>query len=304
MRYLLLALIGLSVIAAPRTALAQSNEAILQRLDALERDNAALRRRVRILESRSLSSVGASVKTPPGPAGASKTAVLANAPSPIVAEERSFDWSGPHVGAFAGLDGWSPSFFASDYTPAYNSTTNYPLSQGATAFGAIYGVKAGYDWQRGSLVLGIEGDLARASGGRVSSVEIVTGTGSINGVSAETEMIATVRARAGVALDRTLIYLTAGYGAIETKMINAIYSGRAFEDTSWVSALALGTGIEYAIDAHWMVEAEGEYLLAATNQANKVTTFIFAPNIPQTAIVRFGTSPSQALAKFGINYKF
>jgi outer membrane immunogenic protein len=177
------------------------------------------------------------------------------------------------------------------------------MAQGSAAFGGIYGVGGGYDWQRDSLVIGVEGDIAGAFRGRAVSVIAASGSGQFPFVSDKTEAIATVRARAGLALDRTLVYVTAGFATIETKStaFNSYYSCCAvLSSFSWAPALALGGGLEYALDNHWTVGGEGLYLLAATNR-NSATYLVPGAGVVTTT---YGTSPSQALAKAGVNYKF
>jgi len=285
----------------PGAALAQASDTIMARLDALEKENAGLRDRVRRLESgRRLPSVA------PSSVPRNETSPVRAVESPMaVAEEKPFNWSGPHLGAFGGINSWNPSFSLGSV--GYLGNVEYPttnaLSQGPTAFGAIYGIGGGYDWQRGSFVFGIEGDIAGALGGNAEG--LLTGTSNTMGVFAETKAIATARMRAGLALDRTFIYLTAGYAEIEMNLTGNL-AGNGVQvpnSISWVPALALGGGVEYAVDNHWTVGGEALDLLAATN-SNSVTQAVFVAGVPGTYTTSYGASPSQAVGKFRLNYKF
>src|ERR1035437_4385629 len=117
MKFLLAAAMAvIAIVFIPGNVLAQSNDVILRRLDVLEKENTALRDRVRRLEAR-------------------KTAALPAAPAPARRHVSPVDWSGIHVGVFSGyaLGQWSGT--APDYP---HQPVNGPLG----------GIAIGYDCLR------------------------------------------------------------------------------------------------------------------------------------------------------------
>jgi outer membrane immunogenic protein len=219
--------------------------------------------------------------------GSAMAADLASArmapPPPIMTQ---YSWSGFYVGAFGGVTAWDPNLWFGGSGSGYSYNDSY---NGRAAFGGLFGGDVGYNWQTGSFVYGLEGDFAGVFGGKSTFY-----WENSYGVGAQTQAIGTIRARAGVAVDRALIYLTAGFAEIDVKN-SAWADGSGYSGTSWVPALAVGGGVEYALDNHWSIKAEGLYLAAAT-QKNSVTV--------GSCRCSFGSTPSQAVLKFGVNYKF
>lgn len=97
------------------------------------------------------------------------------------------------------------------------------FGDGAITDGFVVGGQIGVNWQFNSFVLGVEGDGSFVDWGGVDSAE-------------------TIRGRAGLALDRFLVYGTGG-AAFED-----------FDDFGWVA----GAGVEYAFTD--FVSAGVEYL--------------------------------------------
>src|SRR5258708_11526600 len=96
-----------------------------------------------------------------------------------------FTWTGPYAGAFGGY-GWS-------------------TSGGLDAKGGFGGGQIGYNIQTGSLVLGIEGDIA---GGDISSQTVNVFGIPFTSAFANHPLVP-LRARAGVAYNTWLFYVTA-----------------------------------------------------------------------------------------------
>ena len=222
-------------------------------------------------------------------------------PPPIMAQ---YNWSGAYVGVFGGVTAWDPNLVG-DYTyPNYSPPETYRENyQGPGEFGGLVGGDIGYNWQMGSLVYGFEGDFAGVFGGKSTDTNYSSGTEAY-GYSAQTLAIGTIRARAGLALDRTLVYLTAGLAEIEVQNRGiATYTGCTvcgYSATNWVPALAVGGGVEYALTNNWTIKAEGLYLAAASkdNHGAQIGSGSSA------YVPSFGSTPSQGLLKLGVNYKF
>jgi outer membrane immunogenic protein len=169
----------------------------------------------------------------------------------------SFQWSGFYVGANAG---------GGQFT-GYSS--NYYGGLEATEWGAVLGGTAGVNWQQGSLVFGFEGDIDW------SGLDSDTGDtyGGYYRTQAEWNWFATVRARAGLAVDRTQFFATAGIVIADAEYYHCYNSDctpdssdARLDDTS--VGLAVGVGIEHQVDEH--VTAKIEYLYLGLDTENGV----------------------------------
>ena len=152
------------------------------------------------------------------------------APAPVIAAVPVFTWTGFYVGVNAGY-GWN---------------TNDSITIGGVRFdiddegGFVGGAQAGYNYQIGSFVVGLEGDIQYADFG--GDDDLILADGTVVGFD-RSDWFGTVRARAGVAFDRALIYATGGF---------------AFADdaTGWT----VGGGLEYAFTNNLSAKVEGLYV--------------------------------------------
>jgi outer membrane immunogenic protein len=137
-------------------------------------------------------------------------------------------WAGPYIGGQIGYE--------------WGSVSNNPTRPN----GFQGGVEAGYNWQFGQFVVGLEGD---GTFGDVSS------TATVNGVTAtaKVDSFSTFRGRAGVAVDQVLFYGTAGLALADTKITTPTLSGSNTQ-TGWTA----GAGVEWMFAPHWSLK--GEYL--------------------------------------------
>src|SRR5206468_11004487 len=138
-----------------------------------------------------------------GPAFAADLAVKAPAPAgPLPAQ-----WSGFYLGIHGGY-GWGHDSVDGNISPFSNPSPN----------GGVFGGQAGYNWQYGSIVGGLEVDF---SGADLRHSQSITGTAVIGGalisetvtVSSKVDYFGSARARAGFLLTPDwLFYGTAGVG--------------------------------------------------------------------------------------------
>src|SRR5262245_35365601 len=131
------------------------------------------------------------------PAGAADLPVKARPMPPPVPV---FNWSGFYIGINAG---YGLAFVTIDDQDCIFSCS----SQTLTPNGLTVGGTLGYNWQFGSTVLGIEGDW-----NWINAKKTFTSFDWPSEHHAEIKPFGTLRARAGLALDRTLVYVTAGVG--------------------------------------------------------------------------------------------
>jgi outer membrane immunogenic protein len=143
----------------------------------------------------------------------------------------TFDWSGSYVGIFGAavaVDG--------DYDGVCSCATVYTDLE-HSGIGYAFGALAGWNYQIDSFVMGIEGDWA--FGGTVATNDEPT---------IDTDLsfnnIVTLRARAGFALDNTLLYLTGGLAAVDMEFGAMMASAES--DSQWVYGWTAGGGLEHA----------------------------------------------------------
>lgn len=197
---------------------------------------------------------------------------------------RTYDWSGLYIGISGG---WA-------YANALATITGngVVISKDDTVSGGLLGGQIGANGQWGMLVLGVEGDISKTW----QSKSFAAGGPSL-AVNAQSEIpwLATIRGRAGVALDQWLLYGTAGLAitGVETK-------GTATYGTNTVSAnlfepqagFVWGVGLETAL---WSsnVTARIEYLNVLPVDTSSYT-----------GGVDFGAKASNSILRAGLNVRF
>jgi outer membrane immunogenic protein len=166
-----------------------------------------------------------------GVASAADLPMRAAPPAPIIAAAPIFTWTGFYVGVNAGY-GWSDDDFdAVDFADDDNDG------------GFVGGAQVGYNYQIGSFVVGLEGDIQYADFGRDGTFTFDDDGETVTGEFDRSDWFGTVRARAGVAFGQALIYATGGF---------------AFADdaTGWTA----GGGVEYAFTNNLSLKVEGLYV--------------------------------------------
>src|SRR6202011_3987041 len=108
-------------------------------------------------------------------------------------------------------------------------------------------------------VLGIEGDLDWAS----ASSSRAFGAPNADSASFKFDAFGSVRGRAGLAFDRTLIYATVGpaWGHFNSgaTALNSATDPRvrdAVGDDAWHMGVAAGAGVEFMLAPHWTLRGE------------------------------------------------
>lgn len=176
-------------------------------------------------------------------------------PAPLDMPE---DWSGSYVGAQIGA---SSSQFPSPFS---NRT------------GALGGVVAGKNFQNGKFVYGGEVEA------NFSEAEHRLGRGG----TLQQSWTGAAKARAGVAMDKTLVYGTLGYGVTKFKPKGTVTSG-----SDWEGGVLLGAGIEQKLSGPFSVKAEYDYMRFG-DVKTEVAGRTQRDNLSNHAI------------KAGVNYKF
>jgi outer membrane immunogenic protein len=232
-----------------------------------------------------------------------------------------FTWDGLYIGGQIG-GGW-----ARDKVSNSSSVSLPAIGSGSVSeSGIIGGAHAGYNWQFGHLVYGLEGDFEGANLSKSSNCAIqslVTGVSVTTGGCGQIANLAvaesfrsalpwqsSARARLGYAFGNVLVYGTGGVAiaGIDTRYtevvsllpVIATRTEPSFNRTA--VGFTLGGGVEYAIDANWSVRAEyrfsdfGKPKPIAFNQLTN-----FAPASSGIAVYH---SVDESAVLFGISYKF
>src|SRR5262245_11890344 len=157
---------------------------------------------------------------------------------------QAFSWSGFYVGGVVGAGIVTPQF--TDHEAFFTSSNWLAGGWAATGGGTV-----GYNWQWGSGVFGVEADFNWTSfDGRLSNRAF------LSQFDAEWNWFSTVRARFGLALDRTLVYATAGVAIVDldyqvSHPEPGCGPGPCAKLSKTEVGLALGTGVEYAWANNW-----------------------------------------------------
>jgi opacity protein-like surface antigen len=178
MRNLFVASLVVAALFAPSSdASVQSNEVILKRLDALEKENAALRQRVRRHEGGATSNASTKPTLTASPLVSPKAAAAYAMSMP-----KLFNWTGAHVGLPPGTLLGSRTGFPGDF----------PFQR---VNGWLGGVSVGYDHQfANNWVLGVEADISAAD---IKYTE----NGPFNATPQRIDFISALRGRFGYAWD-------------------------------------------------------------------------------------------------------
>lgn len=152
----------------------------------------------------------------------------------------AFNWSGFYAGVNGGY-GWGE----------FSQAGAVPLDQ---LKGVLGGVQVGYNYDLGGLVLGVEGDFQLAN---VKHTPV--------GGSFAIEQFGTVRARAGLAVDRFLPYVTGGL-AVANANVNNSGVAPAYNENKVHVGWTVGAGVEFAATDN--ITLKTEYLYADFGKAS------------------------------------
>jgi outer membrane immunogenic protein len=149
-------------------------------------------------------------------------------------------WSGAYVGA--GI----AAVFGGARVHAGASGDKFDLSNDGTAGGTLY---LGRNWQFGSWVVGVEGDLS------YSELQ-QSGTSAVLGnVKASEQDFGALKLRGGYALGNLLLYGTTGLEITHTKVSGSLVPN----DQNYVNLnLLLGAGLEYDTGQNWILRSEAK----------------------------------------------
>lgn len=217
------------------------------------------------------------------------------------------DWAGFYIGyqtgGALGLVDTGDPFGA----PIFGDTVRTP--------GLLAGGQAGYNWQSGSTVLGLEAEASWADMDGTNTCFAYSGFYLSSNCRAHIDAIGTLTGRLGWALpadSRTLIYGKAGLAWEHSKVdatANDEFGSPMSRSEGFHWGWTLGAGAERAISSRWSLRAEYDFVsFSGQDFATPASGFQTVPgptptltNVPSTAT---GVSQDLHLFKLGVNYRF
>jgi outer membrane immunogenic protein len=126
--------------------------------------------------------------------------------APAAVQPLPYNWSGFYIGANAGY-GWARASASVTGTGGFVGDASEDLD------GGVFGVQAGYNWQIGRTVIGVETDFqgsTQKASETATCAAATCGTAVTATRDSKLPWFGTTRLRLGYAFDRVLPYVTAG----------------------------------------------------------------------------------------------
>jgi outer membrane immunogenic protein len=250
----------------------------------------------------------------------------------------AFSWTGFYVGVNAGY-AWGDPGIAVVSAPVWVNTYNFgnpgivntaamlgTAAGGGVQGGFIGGGQVGYNYQMGSVVLGLEADIMGLAGDKATLLYAASAPAGGYGpnvdsylsASNQVDWLGTVRARIGYTIAPTLLaYVTGGfaYGGVTSRFTMTqnhiggpgLTTGMSYGSTSsdrggWT----VGGGAEWAFAPNWTLRAEYLYFdLGDGSYAPSELTSAFASGLRRYIIASSVTTAATGnIVRAGLNYKF
>jgi len=253
-------------------------------------------------------------------------------PAPTIVAP-TFSWTGFYVGVNGGYadptaglgvtagSGWNtpdPDWSANAKGPGVAAAGTHDIG----LHGFLGGAQAGYNYQINAFVLGVEADAdyTNLRGAYATpNYTAANGTGEYWAKgSAGLESLFTLRARAGLAFDRLLVFATGGVAVTgesfsqsigfsnPTQIItlpttpNGVNGYNAGGASKTAVTGVIGGGLEYAFDNHWSLK--GEYLYAPLKSEGFNSTYTDTSKDPWT-IHHHESLTALNVFRIGLNYR-
>jgi len=234
-------------------------------------------------------------------AGAAQAADMPLKAPPRFAPE-AFSWSGFYVGVHGGAAWGTVESSLSQIDVTYGGQSlsiplGIPISS-HTVNGFLGGGQAGWNWQSGVVVWGVEGQFSFSDiDGTAPCVIILSCSSKVN-------WVATVAGRFGLAIDRALWYVKGGVAWADSDYTLSIGSTELLKISDTRFGVMAGAGVEYAFAPNWSAKIEYNYM----DFGNESYGFPIASGfVNDRRLTISGTTDIDQklhLIKAGINYRF
>jgi outer membrane immunogenic protein len=217
---------------------------------------------------------------------------------------------------------WQGGYVGLNGGAVYHSA--YRQDQGATVvpggagqgnilntFGGAVGAQAGYNWTSCNTFWGVEVDYDWTSNSHFRNTSPVAGALSTGGIKAELHGVATARTRAGVILDKLMMYVTGGVAALDTKTAySQTFAGippfigpgtTAATVDGWRFGWVAGVGAEWA----WTdrISFKSEVLYIGTPDKEYRLTPVATGSLAPAGTAVFNHHDSVVISRVGLNWK-
>jgi outer membrane immunogenic protein len=209
-----------------------------------------------------------------------------------------YDWSGVYVGAFGGggYGNHNVNNATGSAVPFADFSANY------SSTGGIGGGDIGYQWQSGSLVVGVEGDLAWT--GLKGNDASQFAAGSFPGVTAvdadNLRWTGALLAKAGYTVDRWMLFFEGGYAFGSIQHTNTPLVGPVDKFNVSANGLTGGAGIAYAVTNNVIAKFDFRYTSfnGYNRPGNTVTGLTVNGQLP------YSTVSTYSVVTLGLDFKF
>jgi len=226
------------------------------------------------------------------------------------ADRLSDPWAGPYVGLFAGYgtgDARATAPFDGNFGFFYNFTGDaYSFNGNGTAAGAT----AGYNWQRGTMVTGIEGELGYfgMKGSAIDPNGTASGTPDTT-TTFKSDAYGALNLRLGVVTGGALLYVKGGVAALNGRAstidpcvappATCGSSTLTMQGSKTMVGWSLGGGAEWALGPRWTAKLDYSYfdfghIRTSGTVGPAVSSEFYTQSIDVTAHV----------VKVGVNYRW
>jgi outer membrane immunogenic protein len=211
--------------------------------------------------------------------------------APVIAPVALYNWSGfyigGHIGGVWGDKDWTDVTFP-----------GLAFADGSSEIsGFLAGGQAGFNWQAGAWVFGIEGQVSwtNADGAHLCLFNV--------GLTCETNLnwLGTVAGRIGYAFNNVLLYAKGGFAFANEDYLQSVTGTGiviALSEDETRTGWMVGAGVEYGFTPNWSFKVEYNYMDFGADVSNLV--------IPGTGVIFTAADIDQQMhvVKAGINYRF
>jgi outer membrane immunogenic protein len=200
-----------------------------------------------------------------------------------------YDWSGFYVGGFGGYAFGNQNLVNAQGLAGFaNFTSNWETH------GAFGGGEAGYNWQLGTALFGIEGDVAGTNIQGRNNFGLTDVNGAPMDDFNKLKWIASIRARGGIVVDRLLLFFDGGWAFGDIQHTNTVAGGAVDSFTVHRSGLAAGGGIAWAFTNNVIGKVEYRYYDLGT----------YHRDAPLNTAMPYQVSNTYSTVLLGLDFKF
>ena len=206
-----------------------------------------------------------------------------------------YSWTGFYVGGQLGGASISPSF--KDYDDFFDNQGLNPDRK----FSLTGGVYGGYNWQFNSLVVGVDAQWSWYGNSTVTSFPFGTAfDGSSFFLESKVRDAGSLKARVGLALQDTLVYVAAGPAWANTTLTVGAgptdgSNGFNVSESTYRTGIAVAAGVEHMFTPNWVGRGQIQYSDFGTQHLTAASS---------DGPFHFGQQTSIVEATAGLAYKF